>query len=140
MTTQDSSLSPPRSLVMVGSAVDTMVWSSAASSIVSMSAPRMRRRWRRLASLLGVEHERRRAWSQVLQVVGEAADKRERVARSSRPSRLGRAGERGGAVGTGVREDRAPGVGDVDQGGPAVVGVGYAGSRSRRPRARAGDG
>ena len=46
MTTHESSFSPPRSLVMVGRAVDTMVWSSAASSIVSMRAPSAQCRWR----------------------------------------------------------------------------------------------
>ena len=46
VTTQESSFSPPRSLVIVGSAVDTIVWSSAASSIVSMRAPSAQYRWR----------------------------------------------------------------------------------------------
>jgi hypothetical protein len=39
VTTHDSSLSAWKSRAMVGSAVETMVWSSAARSIVSMSAP-----------------------------------------------------------------------------------------------------
>ena len=39
VTTQDRWDRPPRSLTIVGSAVDTIVWSSAASSIASMSAP-----------------------------------------------------------------------------------------------------
>ncbi|MDF5757617.1 hypothetical protein [Spongiactinospora sp. TRM90649] len=38
MTTQDRCSSPPRSLTMVGSAVETVVWSSAARSRPSMSA------------------------------------------------------------------------------------------------------
>ena len=38
VTTQDSRDSPPRSPTIVGSAVDTMVWSSAASRIASISA------------------------------------------------------------------------------------------------------
>ena len=38
VTTHERWLRPPRSLVMVGRAVETMVWSSAASSRVSMSA------------------------------------------------------------------------------------------------------
>lgn len=41
VTTHDRWLSPPRSLTIVGSAVDTIVWSSAASSMASMRAPRM---------------------------------------------------------------------------------------------------
>jgi uncharacterized PurR-regulated membrane protein YhhQ (DUF165 family) len=46
VTTHERWFSPPSSPTMVGSAVDTIVWSSAASSMVSMSAPttaRMRR-------------------------------------------------------------------------------------------------
>ncbi|MCE0445224.1 hypothetical protein LT493_09595 [Streptomyces tricolor] len=39
MTTQDRCSRPPRSLTIVGSAVDTMVWSRAASSSPSSSAP-----------------------------------------------------------------------------------------------------
>ena len=39
VTTQDRCSRPPRSLTMVGSAVETMVWSSAASSMPSSSAP-----------------------------------------------------------------------------------------------------
>ena len=38
VTTQDRCERPPRSLTIVGSAVDTIVWSSAASSIASISA------------------------------------------------------------------------------------------------------
>ena len=38
VTTQDRCERPPRSLTMVGSAVETIVWSSAASSMASMSA------------------------------------------------------------------------------------------------------
>ena len=38
VTTQDRWLRPPRSLTMVGSAVATIVWSSAASSSASISA------------------------------------------------------------------------------------------------------
>src|SRR5437868_7569215 len=41
VTTHDRWLSPPRSLTIVGRAVDTIVWSSAASSIANMSALRM---------------------------------------------------------------------------------------------------
>ncbi len=40
VTTQDSRFSPPRSPTIVGSAVDTIVWSSAASRIASISARR----------------------------------------------------------------------------------------------------
>lgn len=39
VTTQDRCSRPPRSLTMVGSAVDTIVWSSAASSMPSSRAP-----------------------------------------------------------------------------------------------------
>ena len=38
VTTQDRWLSPPRSLTIVGSAVDTIVWSREASSSASISA------------------------------------------------------------------------------------------------------
>src|SRR5689334_10367661 len=41
VTTHDRWFRPPRSPTMVGSAVATMVWSSAASSMPSMSPPRM---------------------------------------------------------------------------------------------------
>ena len=41
VTTQDRWLRPPRSPTMVGSAVATMVWSSAASRIASMRAVKM---------------------------------------------------------------------------------------------------
>lgn len=40
VTTQDRCPAPPRSPTMVGSAVPTMVWSSAASSIPSSTAPK----------------------------------------------------------------------------------------------------
>ncbi|GAA2463711.1 hypothetical protein GCM10010289_57170 [Streptomyces violascens] len=39
MTTHDMWAAPPRSETIVGSAVPTMVWSSAASSIPSMIVP-----------------------------------------------------------------------------------------------------
>jgi hypothetical protein len=41
VTTQDMCPLPPRSSTMVGSAVDTIVWSSAASSIPSMIVTKM---------------------------------------------------------------------------------------------------
>ena len=40
MTTQASFEAPPRSPTIVGSAVETIVWSSAAISITSISAPK----------------------------------------------------------------------------------------------------
>src|SRR4051794_32341421 len=40
VTTHERWLSPPRSRTIVGSAVETIVWSSDASSITTMSAPR----------------------------------------------------------------------------------------------------
>jgi hypothetical protein len=43
VTTHDRLLRPPSSPTIVGSAVDTMVWSSAASSITSSSAGNSRR-------------------------------------------------------------------------------------------------
>src|SRR6478735_7243379 len=48
VTTQDTCAPPPRSPTMVGRAVETMVWSRAASSIPSMIVPKTRLIWRRL--------------------------------------------------------------------------------------------
>ena len=46
VTTQERSETPPRSPTIVGNAVETIVWSSEASSRTSRSAPKMRRtRW-----------------------------------------------------------------------------------------------
>src|SRR3954469_20633103 len=46
VTTHDRCARPPRSPTIVGSAVETIVWSSDASSITSSSAPKIRRtRW-----------------------------------------------------------------------------------------------
>jgi hypothetical protein len=47
VTTQETWLWPLRSQTIVGSAVETMVWSSAASSIPSMITPKTRLMWRR---------------------------------------------------------------------------------------------
>src|SRR3954451_4396291 len=41
VTTQDRWLAPPRSLTIVGSAVATIVWSSAASSIANIRPPKI---------------------------------------------------------------------------------------------------
>ncbi len=46
VTTQESSFSALKSLAIFGSAVETMVWSSAARSMVSMRAPIMTQRLR----------------------------------------------------------------------------------------------
>ena len=50
VTTHDTCAPPPRSPTMVGSAVDTIVWSSAASSIPSMIVPKTRLICRRLST------------------------------------------------------------------------------------------
>ena len=48
VTTQETCAPPPRSPTMVGSAVETIVWSSAASSMPSMIVPKTRLIWRRV--------------------------------------------------------------------------------------------
>ena len=45
--THDRWLRPPRSPTIVGRAVATIVWSSAASSITSIRPPKITRRWGR---------------------------------------------------------------------------------------------
>ena len=46
MTTQESLLKPPRSLVIRGSAVPTMLWSSAARNMPTISPDITTRIWR----------------------------------------------------------------------------------------------
>src|SRR3954452_1484836 len=59
VTTHDRCSSPPRSPTIVGSAVETIVWSSDASSRTRSSAAKIRRtRWRRPASVTERRHHR----------------------------------------------------------------------------------
>ena len=52
VTTQERCSRPPRSPTIVGSAVDTIVWSSDAMNSTRSSAPKIRRRWRAAVSVM----------------------------------------------------------------------------------------
>src|SRR4051812_12251800 len=144
VTTQAIWSRPPRSRTTVGSAVDTIVWSSEASSIASSRPPKLSHNWRPvkfgfsgIRSLLlalevychskiaativtvnGCQHRTARAQ----EAADARADRRDGAAalRRARVRRRARRGDRG--RGRGLREDGFQLL--PDQGGPRLLAAG----------------